>query len=441
MIPALGRFVEALRGEGVAVSPAELLDATRAVEAIGLEDRARFRAALATTLAKGRRQREVFERLFESFFAPPPGPGKGKGTRPGSSAGEGAPRRRAQGGSSGARSRPRADEPRPRARADERRPERKVRAMVEEVRAARRVGRLRVVRVEPRAGETKGPEAGLRCDPGKRDLKRPMTGDEERELAREVPKLVERIRLRSGRRFRASRSGRLSPRRLFRENVASGGVPFVLPLRRPKPRRPRVVLLVDVSFSVARSAGYFLLMAAEFLRIGRDARVIAFVDRPVDATRAVRRWLARGRGAAPQVRAPAARPRRRGRRPGEGIAGPRGSFADLLDSLRGLNLDAPSDYGRALHGLLRSELRPRGRDTILVVLGDGRTNRLDPLPWTLEEIARQVRALLWLVPEPEEQWGTGDSALAHYLPFVDVAVEARDLAGLARGLTEIVRRL
>jgi len=43
----------------------------RAVERVGLENRERFRAALRATLAKGRSDREIFDRLFEAFFAPP----------------------------------------------------------------------------------------------------------------------------------------------------------------------------------------------------------------------------------------------------------------------------------------------------------------------------------------------------------------------------------
>jgi hypothetical protein len=208
-----------------------------------------------------------------------------------------------------------------------------------------------------------------------------------------------------------------------------------LPLRSRKPRRPRVVLLVDVSFSVARAAGFFLWMAAEFLRIGRDARVVAFVDRPVDASDAVRRWLSRNpSGSAPAQ--PGAR-----RLPGAGIAPAGRPFDGVLRSLRGLNLDAPSDYGRALHALLQSNLRPSGRDTVLVILGDGRTNRFDPLAWTLDEIGRRCKAVLWLVPEPKVRWGTADSALEEYLPAVDVAVESHDLEGLARGLAELLRTL
>jgi len=48
--------------------------------------------------------------------------------------------------------------------------------------------------------------------------------------------------------------------------------------------------------------------------------------------------------------------------------------------------------------------------------------------------------VLWLVPEPHTRWGTGDSALAEYLPWTDLVVEAHDLEGLADGVTALVRR-
>jgi len=206
----------------------------------------------------------------------------------------------------------------------------------------------------------------------------------------------------------------------------------VLPQRRPKTRRSRIVLLVDVSFSAARATGYFLWMASSFLQLGRHARVLAFVDRPVEVTTELRAWI-RGRTAAPE-------PRRARRFPGAGIRPSRSGFDDLLLSIPDLNLLAPSDYGRTFDALRRSRLRPAGRDTVLVVLGDARTNRLDPLAWALEEIARRCRFVLWLVPEARERWGTGDSELARYLPFVDTVVEARDLTGIARGLEELLRR-
>jgi uncharacterized protein with von Willebrand factor type A (vWA) domain len=275
-------------------------------------------------------------------------------------------------------------------------------------------GRLRRVVAGRRAGDAS--RAGHRPieQVPLRELRRPVATDERRELGRAVRRLVERIRLRASRRFARRRTGRPYLRSVFRESLSSGGVPFRIPRRRRRVRTPRVVLLIDVSWSTATAAGLFLSMAGEFLRLGRQARIVLFVDRPVEATAELDAWLERS------------------------CTPP---FVELLRSLPGLNLDAPSDYGRLFHALLASGRRPRGRRTLLVVLGDGRTNVFDPLAWAFAELACGCGAALWLVPESRALWGTGDSALRHYAPHVDTLVEAADLAGLARGVAALVRRL
>lgn len=413
MLPALARFVLALREEGIAVSQAETLDAARALEAVGIEDRARVRSALGATLAKTRRDRERFDRVFQRHFAPPArAPREKRGKRAGPEPGTGGSRRTGVEGS----------------------PRGSPREPSEPSGTAKRAGRLRKVLLAERGGSERGPTPQQGANPLRKDLRAAMSVEEERALAALVPKILETLRRARSRRFRRAASGRLWPRRIFRENVAHGGVPFVLPLRRLRDRPDRVVLLVDVSWSVARAAGLFLWMAGSILASNRRTKVVVFVDRPVDATAALRGWLGQ-RGETPE---PSARSGRR--RPGEGIVRFGRSFAGWLDALRGLDLAAPSDYGRALHALLGSHLRPSGRDTTLVVLGDARSNRFEPLPWTLEEIGRRCRSVVWLVPERRRLWGTGDSAIAAYLPHVDVAVEAADLEGLARGVAELVRR-
>ena len=276
------------------------------------------------------------------------------------------------------------------------------------------------------------------ADPMRRDLRRRLDEAAEREIAERIPRIVEQLRLRSGRRYRRSPRGQLYLRKVFRANLAWGGVPFVLPRQRRKRRRSRVVLLIDVSWSTARAAGLFLSLAHEFLARARDTRVLFFVDRAVDATVEVRDWLARDATPAPRAPLPAGHHRQG---PGAGIVRGGVSFARLVESLRGLNLEAPSDYGRAFHALARSRWRPSGRKTLLVVLGDGRTNRFDPQSWAFEEIAGKCGAVVWLVPEEASRWGTGDSALEAYLSHADVAVEANDVVGLARGVRELVRHL
>jgi uncharacterized protein with von Willebrand factor type A (vWA) domain len=433
MIGALARFVAALRDGGLTVSPAEIVDAGRALDLVGLTRREGVREALRATLAKDRSATATFDRLFDIYFKAP--------RRSGGAPGEGRPGATGERPRGGAGERAAAAAAKPRERETE--PSRSRRPRLapsdlerrsEEERLARKGRRPRTIVRERR------PREGDR-DPCHADLSRRMTAEEERAIASEVPRMIQALRLQAGRRLTRARTGRPWLRRVLRENLSRGGVPFVIPFRARRPRKIRVVLVVDVSFSVARAAGLFLWMAGAFLTLGRRARVFAFVDRPVDATAAIARWAsARSDGGAAHHGKVALRGRS-APRPGSQIVANGVAFADILEGIPGLNLEAPSDYGRAFHALLTAPRRPRGRDTVLVVLGDGRTNRFDPLPWALDELARGCRLVLWLVPEPAARWGTADSALPAYLRSVDLAVEATDLLGLARGLSLLVRRL
>ena len=64
----IGRFIEALRQAGLPVSPAETLDALRASDLIGVDNRESLRAGLSLVLAKTVDHKITYERLFDQFF-------------------------------------------------------------------------------------------------------------------------------------------------------------------------------------------------------------------------------------------------------------------------------------------------------------------------------------------------------------------------------------
>src|SRR5256885_9840888 len=68
LAPKLLAFCEELRGEGVAVGTAEILDAFAALDEVPWTEQADFREALAATVAKSQEDRRVFELLFDRYF-------------------------------------------------------------------------------------------------------------------------------------------------------------------------------------------------------------------------------------------------------------------------------------------------------------------------------------------------------------------------------------
>jgi uncharacterized protein with von Willebrand factor type A (vWA) domain len=199
----------------------------------------------------------------------------------------------------------------------------------------------------------------------------------------------------------------------MRRNVGHEGIPFQLVRHRPRRKEPHLLLLVDVSHSVARAAASFLALATNLNRSFRRVTVYAFVDRAVDISSALPA-LAHLDGRVPLL-------------------------DRVVETFPDINPYALSDYGRAFHQVLEREKWRVRRDTVCLVLGDARTNRFDPAAWTLEELGERMRRVIWLVPEPIPEWDTGDSVVAAYAPHVDLLAEAADLAGLRAALERTLR--
>src|SRR5690349_10989431 len=67
----LHRFFRAARGAGVRVSPAESIDAMRAVASVGISDRTVLRDTFLLTLAKTQDEKRALGDCFDLFFAAP----------------------------------------------------------------------------------------------------------------------------------------------------------------------------------------------------------------------------------------------------------------------------------------------------------------------------------------------------------------------------------
>ena len=230
-------------------------------------------------------------------------------------------------------------------------------------------------------------------------LRRPfreMDPRDAEELVELASELSRRFRARFARRRRSGRRGRLDFRRTIRRSIARGGVPLDLVMRRRRPGCPDLVALCDVSGSVRHASEFFAALIAPVEDFFRRVRLFVFVDRAVEASVEAGRLV-----------------------PHEPI-----------------DFHAFSDYGRMLVDLERRSSQAFDRSTVVVVLGDARTNRRPPRADVLSRLASRSRTVWWLVPESPAEWGKGDSAIAAYRPFCDellaCANGAELLAALAR---------
>ncbi len=229
------------------------------------------------------------------------------------------------------------------------------------------------------------------------------------DVRRAVRRLAERLRGGARVRARHARRGRIDPHRTLRRALRTSGVPLALARKARRRDRPRLVLLCDVSDSVRAAAAFLLEFAYAVHELFDRTRSFVFVSDLGETTQLFARE---------PVRVAIARAW------GGGVVG------------AGDN----SNYGRALRAFEARALRDIDKRTIVVVLGDGRTNYLDPAAEVLDRIRTRARALLWLCPEPRGQWSHGDSAMAAYAPRCTSVAEVRCAADLERAAASLARR-
>jgi uncharacterized protein with von Willebrand factor type A (vWA) domain len=227
------------------------------------------------------------------------------------------------------------------------------------------------------------------------------------ELRRAVAPLARRLAVRLSARRRLGREGRLDFRKTVRASLGTGGVPVVTHHRPRKVHKPELVVLCDVSGSVAGFSHFTLMLTQALREHFTGVRAFAFVDTTDEVTRFFR--------------------------PG----------ADVVDAVSRIGreadvvgFDGHSDYGTAFDVFADRWASAVGPKTSLLILGDGRTNYRPPGLPVLGDLVRRSRSAHWLNPEPRRLWGSGDSAADRYGEVIDM-VECRNAAQLAEFVTTL----
>jgi hypothetical protein len=470
MLDVLQGFVHELRSAGLPVSMTENLDAMRAVEHIDIADRDVLRAVLGATLVKHHRHRRAFETVFDVYFSlyshgvdaddpnadewaellGPPGDASGAGAGGELTRDELAQmllealmsmdRDELRRLAAAAVSQFAGMEPgRPvggtyylyrtlrqldlddltarlvgRARDEGDAPDEPLAARLQ---AEEYQGRVRVLRelieaeIRRRLVADRGVEAMART------LRKPLPEDvdfmhasreEMLALQRAIYPLTRALAARLAQRRRRRHRGHLDFRKTVRASLSYGGVPAEPKFRHPHPSRPEIMVVADISGSVASFARFTLqfvyAMASQFSKV----RSWVFIDGIDEVTRFFQ------------------------------------DSDDVTEAVHRVNteadvvwVDGHSDYGHAFevfHDRHHLEVTPK---TSLIFLGDARNNYHASQAWVLGALNQRARHLYWLNPEPRGYWDTGDSIMADYAPYCDGVYECRNLRQLERFVTTV----
>ncbi len=450
------KFINALRAAGVRVSLAESVDAFRAVEELGIQNKDAFRISLRATLVKDAGSVPVFEELFPLFFG-------ASSSSPVSNMSEDLTPEEAQQFAealrqfkdqlrqmlerllNGEKLSPeeldrlakmvglnQVDDLRYRQWMAQRMQRalrfREVREALDELAALleqmgmnrQRVNQLQQLlqanmqsmeeQLRQYAGQRIA-ENMSRETPGERTdqlMNRPFNTLTEHDLdllRKEVRRLAAALRTRAALRQRRAKNGQLDAKATLRANLRHGNVPIEIK-HRHHALKPKLVVICDVSTSMRSCSEFMLSLLYELQDQIKKTRAFAFIDHLEDISTVLSNRD--GREAVQQV----------------------------LERMPSGHYN--TDLGFSLENFLRDHLDSIDSRTIFLVVGDGRNNYNDPRLDLFTLLARRSRRTIWLTPETPALWGTGDSDMIRYAPACDVVLQANSMAELTRAVDKLL---
>ena len=225
--------------------------------------------------------------------------------------------------------------------------------------------------------------------------------DEMAQLERALRPLSRKLAVRLARRRRLRHRGPVDLRHTMRRSLSTGGVPMDLRFKPPRPAKPEIIVIADISGSVASFARFTLHLVHAISSQFSKVRSFVFVDGLDEVTRLF-----------------------------EGVDEPAEAVARINAEADVVAFDGHSDYGRALLTFHTRFADVVTRRSTVLILGDARNNYHQAHAEVLADLRYRAKALYWLNPEPTSYWNSGDSIIGQYSPYCDRVIECRTLRQL-----------
>ena len=225
--------------------------------------------------------------------------------------------------------------------------------------------------------------------------------DEMQSLKKALQPLTRKLAARLARKRRHGRKGPLDFRSTVRHSLSYGGVPADPQFKYPRPAKPELMVVADISGSVAAFARFTLMLVYAIQGQFSKVRSFVFIDGLDEVTEYFK------------------------------------NTEDISVAIHRVNteadviwVDGHSDYGHAFEVFWNKFGKEIGPKTTVLLLGDARNNYHASGSWVVKEMRHKARHVYWLNPEPKSYWNTGDSIVGEYGTFTDGVYECRNMRQL-----------
>lgn len=220
-----------------------------------------------------------------------------------------------------------------------------------------------------------------------------------------VRQMAKKLAARHAKTRRRRLRGQLDARRTLRRNMGWGGIPFITVWKQKRIEKPRVMVLCDVSGSVAAMSQFLLMFMYAINEALSDIRSFAFAGSLIEVSAILEK------------------------EPAE----------EAITKIMSLIGFGSSNYGNSFADFEDGWMRHVTNKTTVIILGDARGNRTDPRTDVIGRLSQRSKRIIWLNPEYRSAWGTGDSDMYRYAPFCNLVTVCNTLRHLERAITDILQ--
>jgi hypothetical protein len=219
-----------------------------------------------------------------------------------------------------------------------------------------------------------------------------------------VRQMAKKLAARYAKTRRRRLRGQLDTRRTLRRNMGWGGIPFITVWKQKRIEKPRVMVLCDVSGSVAAMAQFLLMFLYALSEALSDIRSFAFAGSLIEVSEIL------------------------DKEPVE----------QAITRIMELIGYGSSNYGNSFADFEDGWEKFVTNKTTIIILGDARGNRTDPRTDIMGRMSQRSKRIIWLNPEYRSAWGTGDSDMYRYAPFCNLVTVCNTLRHLERVVSDIL---
>ena len=219
-----------------------------------------------------------------------------------------------------------------------------------------------------------------------------------------VRQMAKKLAARYAKTRRRRLRGQLDTRRTLRRNMAWGGIPFITVWKQKRIEKPRVMVLCDVSGSVAAMSQFLLMFVYAINEALSDIRSFAFAGSLIEVSEVLEKQ----------------------------------PVEEAITKIMSLIGFGSSNYGNSLADFEDAWMRFVTNKTTIIILGDARGNRTDPRTDIIGRLSLRSKRIIWLNPEYRSSWGVGDSDMARYAPLCNLVLVCNTLRHLERAISDIL---